>query len=419
MSRFEREKISKKVHTASQVFAGLASVGILIIVLQLFSKTTGIDLFNINYSLSKLFSNEAPGEQRTLPSELNTESSIFKPIYKNQFENSELNSTAQTFLQNNITVSPIKPTGTNETKDNTDNRNEKFLSIDIPSVHSTGTIFGSDLQFRFRQNFNQNGILPIVKDVKYSKWSVGISLAPGISFSRIKYTNIASISTRTVGNTQYGFYQTQKERNEMNRSLMKYSLSLDISYRFNNSLSLQSGLVYLNSGESVLVKEITDENNPQTIAVYEPNQNHFFEGKPDFESPESASSENNVRFANNLSFFEIPLILNYKVRSIDKLTEIELQAGMSVTRLDFVSAMVYNFENNGYYLITGSQPSIYQKFGSNAIAGVVLNKYITNSIQFFVNPQFKLGLTNNFDSGYNIKQHYHSASVRLGMKINL
>jgi hypothetical protein len=35
----------------------------------------------------------------------------------------------------------------------------------------------------------------------------------------------------------------------------------------------------------------------------------FFEGKPDFESPESASSENNVRFANNLSFFEIPLIL--------------------------------------------------------------------------------------------------------------
>jgi hypothetical protein len=44
---------------------------------------------------------------------------------------------------------------------------------------------------------------------------------------------------------------------------------------------------------------------------------------------------------------------------------------MSVTRLDFVSAMVYNFENNGYYLITGSQPSIYQKFGSNAIAGVM------------------------------------------------
>jgi len=419
MGRFEREKISKKVHTASQVFAGLASVGILIIVLQLFSKTTGIDLFNINYSLSKLFVNETPYQKTAQPPVYIPETSIFKPIYKNLFENSDALAKAQAYLQNNITVSPIKPSGTKNTKENTGKFDEKYSLIEIPSVHSSGALFGSDIQFRFRKNFNQNGILPIVKDVKYSKWSLGISLAPGISFSRIKYTNIASISTRTDGNTQYGFYQTQKERNEMNRSLMKYALSMDISYRFNNSLSLQSGLVYVNSGESVLVKEITDENNPQTIAVYNPDKNNFFEGKPDFESPEAGSSENNVRFANNLSYFEIPLILNYKAVSINKLTEIEFQAGMSVTRLDFVSAMVYNFENNGYYLITGSQPSIYQKYGSNAIAGAVLNKYITNSIQFFINPQFKLGLTNIFDPGYNIKQHYYSASVRLGMKINL
>jgi hypothetical protein len=38
MSRFEREKISKRVLTVSQVFATLAGVGILIIGLQLFQK---------------------------------------------------------------------------------------------------------------------------------------------------------------------------------------------------------------------------------------------------------------------------------------------------------------------------------------------------------------------------------------------
>jgi hypothetical protein len=181
---------------------------------------------------------------------------------------------------------------------------------------------------------------------------------------------------------------------------------------------LQSGLVYLNSGESVLVKEIQDENNAR-LTTTQNLDNNFFEGQPDFESPKETNSETNVRFANNLSFFEIPLILVYRVNTINKLTDIEIQGGISATKLDYVTSMVYNFENDGYYLITGSQPSVYQKYGSNAICGISMSKYITNTIQFFANPQLKVGLTNIFNSEYNIKQHYLNAGVRLGMKINL
>jgi hypothetical protein len=417
MSRFEREKISKRVLTVSQVFATLAGVGILIIGLQLFSKTTGLDLFNIQYSLSNLFS-DAPSKPKlseTATERYNsfTESNSTLPLDPSLSAETK----AETFLRNMVTVSPIKPA--ENIADEEDNRpSKKYTPIDISSLLTSGELFRSTTQTIYSKNLNQNGILPVVKNAKYSRWSIGLSLTPGVSFTRLKYTHLSEISTGRVGNTQYGFYQTQKERNEMNKSLMKYSLGLEINCRLNHRWSLQSGLVYLNSGESVLVKEIQDENNAR-LTTTQNLDNNFFEGQPDFESPKETNSETNVRFANNLSFFEIPLILVYRVNTINKLTDIEIQGGISATKLDYVTSMVYNFENDGYYLITGSQPSVYQKYGSNAICGISMSKYITNTIQFFANPQLKVGLTNIFNSEYNIKQHYLNAGVRLGMKINL
>jgi len=418
MSRFEREKISKRVLTVSQVFATLAGIGILIIGLQLFSKTTGLDLFNIQYSLSNLFSddavksnsNEASFEKFNFPSESNSNITV-DPIISAETK-------AETFLKNMVTVNPIKPSE-NIVEVGEDNKfSKKYTPINIASLLTSDELFRSTNQTIYSKNFNQNGILPVVKNAKYSRWSIGLSLTPGVSFTHLKYTHLSKISTGRVGNTQYGFYQTQKERNEMNKSLMKYSMGVEINCRLNHRWSLQSGLVYLNSGESVLVKEIQDENNARLI-TNQNTDNHFFEGQQDFESPKETNSETNVRFANNLSFFEIPLILVYRVNTINKLTDIEIQGGVSATKLDYVTAMVYNFENDGYYLLTGSEPSVYQKYGSNAICGISMSKYITNTIQFFANPQIKVGLTNIFDSEYNIKQHYFNAGVRLGMKINL
>ncbi|MCB9252771.1 MAG: hypothetical protein H6605_09915 [Flavobacteriales bacterium] len=415
MSRFEREKISKKVNTLSQVFAGLAGVGIVVIALQLFSGSTGIDLFNIKYSLSNLFSSE---KEKTVSAPPNHD---LRPNNHHIFEDNsakellEAKLKAASFLKNHLQVKSITPEKDLLPAGKNDKRSSKYSIINIPSLKSKEDLYNLELQFVKTGNFNM-GILPIVKEARYSRWTVGIHLIPGVSMTRVKYTRFDEISTRTVGNTQYGFYQTQKERNTMNRSLMKYSIGVDLIYRFNKKFSISTGLIYCNSGESVLVKEIQDEN----INRIAPDQSEsFFEGMPDFESPREENAESNLRFANNIAYFEIPLVANYKLFTFNKLTDIELQAGASVTRLDYVNAMVYNFENDGYYLVTGSNPELYQKYGSNAIVGISASKYITNNVQVFANPQIKYGLTNIFNPDYNIKQHYFNAGIRLGMKINL
>ncbi len=415
MSRFERENISKKVKVVSQVFAVLASFGILIIGLQLFSKTTGFDIFNINYSLSKLFSEET--ESKVIHRESISEYS--KPFFEQDIidpDNSEALIKAASFLQNQPTLLPIKPSQSGAGNDgDSENKKEKHSIIEIPSLLSSGNLFPNIIESFKSKQLSQNGILPTVKEAKFSKWSVGISLSPGVSYRQIKYTNVDEISTRQVGNTQFGFYQTKKERNKLDKALMKYSLALDFFYRVNSTLSFQSGLIYFNTGESIMVKEKSLETNNPTLVA----DNSFFEGSPDFEAPDGTGNEDNVRFANNFSYFEIPLIINYKIKSVNELTDLELQAGASLTKLDFVTAMVYNFENNGYYLISGSHPSIFQKYGSNAIAGIIYSKYITNTIQLYANPQLKVGLTNIFNKEYHINEHYYNAVVRLGMKINL
>ena len=421
MGRFERENISKKVNLVSQVFAILASIGILIIGLQLFSKTTGFDLFNINYSLSKLFSNDTEEKRTPLSSAIEVSAPLFKSII-NTADNAGNAAKAETFLQNHVVLFPIKPSQTiaNNANRSYEKQDEKYTLITIPSLLTSSDLFAPAIGSVYYKNLSQNGILPQVKEAKLSKWSVGISLSPGVSYRKMKYTNLDEIITRRVGNTQFGFYQTQAERNDMDKVLMKYSLGIDVIFRFSDKLSIQSGLVYLNSGESVVVKEIRDETNPQISYAGTGAENHyFFEGNPDFESPKEESSDDNVRFANNISYFEIPFIVNYKITSLNELTDIQFQAGASITKLDFVTAMVYNFDNDGYYLISGSNPEIFKKYGSNAIVGFIYNKYITNAIQLFANPQMKVGLTNVFDANYNIKQHYYNAGVRLGMKINL
>ena len=106
MGRFERENISKKVNVVSQVFAILASLGILIIGLQLFSKSTGFDIFDINYSFSKLFSDEPKEESNIhqLIPKINLQAS--KPEIEMP-DNSEALKKAESFLQNHLTISPI------------------------------------------------------------------------------------------------------------------------------------------------------------------------------------------------------------------------------------------------------------------------------------------------------------------------
>jgi hypothetical protein len=406
MGKFEKENITKKVKLVSQVFAVLASLGILIIGLQFFSKTTGYDIFNINYSLSKLFSDE---EESPSIAESSTQR-IITPIVKKDLAGMEATETpknVENFLDNHISIPAIKPSISALGNLNTnEDQSERYLQLNLKSLRLQD-FFKLNFNNSYTQKRNQSSLLLQVKDKKISRWSLGLSVSPTICYRKMVY------SDNTVSTNNPGFYQSQVDRNNLDKALMKYSLSIDLIYRISKKLSLQSGLIYYNTGESVLIKEIERETTPSQYKT------DFFEGHPDFESPNEPSSESNIRFANNLSYWELPLIANYRIKSITDFTELELQLGASISKLGYANAMVYNFDNNGYYLVTGKAPMIYQKFGSNVLMGLVYNKYITNRIQLFANPQMKLGLTNIFNPTYNIKQHNYSGGVRLGMKINL
>ncbi len=418
MGRFERENIAKKVNISSQVFAVLASLGLLIVGLQFFSKKTGFDFFNINYSLSRLFSdnnsekNEANVTQlATLPQTLK----ISEGLNQNQIALIK----AAELLQNHITLVPLKP-NSGDVGYQKPEMEERFYFLKTLAYRSAKSLYSPSTNSLYSKSNVQNGLLTKVKNARYSKWAFGLSITPGLAYRQLNYSEMAEIELRRQIRKQNMYYQSQTERNSFDKSLIKYSFGIDFMVRLNNRIEIQSGLVYINSGESLLLKEKTiDSKGPLDYAGTGVENHYFFEGTPDFEDPDRYNIDDHIRFANNISYFEIPLIINYRIRKLDDITNLQIQAGASITKLNHVKAMVYNFDNDGYYLITGSKPAVFKQYGSNAIVGILYSKYITNTLQVFANPQFKFGLTNVFNSNYTITQHNYTAGVRLGMKINL
>ena len=418
MGRFERENIAKKVRIGSQVFAILASLGLIIVGLQFFSEKTGFNFFNINYSLSRLFSNDL-----TKNDEVKGHDKVYLPpipkVNDNLIQNQNAILKAAEMLQNHLTLVPLKQNPVMVSPQNPDTK-ERFDFLKTLTFRSTKNLYTPSANSLYSKTNTQNGLLTKVNNAKYSKWTLGISITPGLAYRQLKYMEMSAIEGRRQNRKQNMLYQSQAERNNLDKTLIKYSLGIDFTLRLNNRIGIQSGLVYFNSGESLLLKEITIESKSQLAYAGTGAENHyFFEGTPDFEDPDYANIQDNVRFANNISYFEIPLILTYRVRKLDDITNLEFHVGASITKLDHVNAMVYNFDNDGYYLIKGSKPAVYKQYGSNAIAGLVYSKYITNTLQVFANPQIKFGLASVFNSNYTIKQHYYAAGVRLGMKINL
>ncbi|NUM30796.1 MAG: hypothetical protein HUU47_00540 [Bacteroidetes bacterium] len=411
MRSAEREKLSKKVKNTSLLFAILASVGFLIIGIQLFSGKAGFDFFeNISYSISKLFASDTNEKTKKTKKESSNEVVNFETKKTENTETLEQSrKKAEELLKNQILLSPILPeTQADELKKNNKIKPNKFSQINInpllkiifDETNTTPVYLPKNIKI---------GLLPEIKTTKRSKIALGLSLTTGLSDCRINY----KINKKK---SEYGYYQTEKSRNANNNVLLKYSFGLDLFYRINKNINLNTGLYYTNTGESVLLKE-PDENT--LCKNYNKANDEFFKGYPDFETPDLNAEYSNLRFNNNISYFELPLIFDIKINNINELTDIELQSGISYGRLYFANTVVYNFGNNAFYTIAGQSPDIYRKNSLNAILGLVYNKYITTNIQLFANPQFKIGITNTFSDKYEVKQRNYTNSLRLGMKINL
>lgn len=412
MRSSDREKLSKKVKTTSQVFAILAFIGIIIIIAQLFSGKSGFDFFeNISYSISKLFAEPSKNKTKIITYENNTLD------YKNISTETEFTNTleqskkkAEELLKNQIDVSPIKfETPLKEIpKDNKVNP-QKFSLININSILKIIAFDDVAIENIYLRNNIKIGVLPDIKSIRKSKIALGFNVSTGFSTCRIQYKNNQPMNKNII-------YQTEKNRRKNNNSLLKYSFGIDMFYRINKKLTFSTGLHFTNTGESVLLRE------PDELSLYKNYScasDGFFNGYPDFETPDMTNTLANVRYDNNLSYFEIPAIINFKIKTIGELTEIETQTGISLGKLYSANSVVYNFGNDAYYIFSGISPKIYNQYGINAILGLIYSKYITSNIQLFANPQCKIGLTNAFSKKYNITQHNYINSLQLGMKINL
>ncbi|MCC6721000.1 MAG: hypothetical protein IT243_02270 [Bacteroidia bacterium] len=412
MRSADREKLSKKVRISSNVFALLAGVGILIILVQFYSGKSGLDfLENISYSISKLFAEQSESAQNKATHTFSHNDNVI-PTNENlnllTLEESKIK--AEELLNNQISVNPISfETPLNEIpKEN--NKPQKFSLININSILKNIAFGETTIENNYiRKNLNL-GVLPDFKSIKTSKFSIGFNISTGFSNCIVNYKN------NNTSNNKYGNYQNEKERNNNNNALLKYSFGIDVFYRLNNKLTFNTGLYFINTGESVLVKE------PDELSLYSNYKcanDYYFEGYPDFETPNQQDKFSNVRFSNNLSSFEIPIILNFKIRNNEKFTEIETQTGITYSRLYSVNTVVYNFGNDAYYIVSGINPKIYNSNNANCLLGIIYSKYITSNIQLFANPQCKIGLTNVFSKKYDIAQYNYSNLLRLGMKINL
>lgn len=411
MRSAEREKLSKKVKTTSHFFAILAGLGILMIGIQLFSGKTGFDLFdNISYSISKLFADTPDKKSKFSESEKTFEAFQPKNIEAENTETLEQSrKKAEELLKNQIVLDPISPeTPVNDLRQNNKINPQKFSQINLNSLLKIIFDESSSEPVYLPKNV-KIGVLPEIKTTKKGRIAMGFSLSTGFADCRVNYKNSRKQS-------DFGVYQSEKDRNINNNALLKYNFGIDLFYRINKKVTLNTGLYYTNTGESVLVKEPDDKTICQN---YDEVKDDFFEGYPDFETPDKNAEYSNLRYNNNISYFEIPIVFDLKIKSINELTDIEFQSGVSLGRLYYANSVVYNFSNDAFYIISGQTPEVYRKYGLNAILGLVYSKYITGNIQLFANPQFKTGLTNMFSEKYDIKQRNYNSSLRLGLKINL
>lgn len=189
MRSAEREKLSKKVKNTSLLFAILASVGFLIIGIQLFSGKAGFDFFeNISYSISKLFASDTNEKTKKTKKESSNEVVNFETKKTENTETLEQSrKKAEELLKNQILLSPILPeTQADELKKNNKIKPNKFSQINInpllkiifDETNTTPVYLPKNIKI---------GLLPEIKTTKRSKIALGLSLTTGLSDCRINY----------------------------------------------------------------------------------------------------------------------------------------------------------------------------------------------------------------------------------------
>lgn len=268
----------------------------------------------------------------------------------------------------------------------------------------------TDLAFKYMQQLqNEYLINPNLEGTK-ADWYVGFSFGPSINYRTLKYSNSAT-GIATVGNTRYTYGMTESFRNQTDKAISSYYTGLDVGYNISDRLSINSGVYYSVYGESISVSTL----NPNDVNAKDAS---YYGQTPLYSSPDNELSTEGLTFENRYSYVELPLFFNYIIRSGAK-TDIALQLGAYLQKMDHVNALIYDFNTDYYYWLPQNDIEIYAKYGVGSMGGISISQFVSNSVEVFFNPQFKFNVSRTFDDCYPIEQKQYASGLRLGVRQHL
>jgi hypothetical protein len=403
-----KKAIKAKSTLATLAIAPAVLAGLTLLGFQTYSLITGKSFQDLNFSIGKLWeTSENLNDQSQVESTLSTRS-IFKEILS-KTEESPVDRIKQ-FKLPNIVAKEATIVTPNRVAESTDVRTRPVLELfDLTLIENVDlrTSFQSKQLLKYFERLDNEYLINPNMIPKQGKWYIGFSLSPTLNYRTFSYDPSLVNGVAVDGQYRYTFGLTEDSRNISDKSVTSYTIGLDIGRRINNRLSVYSGFYYAHYGEQVQVRGV-DVDNPN----YE--NASFMDKKPQYEIYSTNESSKNIPYTNKYSYFEIPLGASIDLVQMNK-SKVTLDAGISLQKLDHVNALVYDFDTDYYYWVN-RKDQIFREYGVGTMAGVTLSQFVSERLEMFVNPHFKINLNSTFKKPYPVDQNQYSSGLRIGAK---
>lgn len=333
------------------------------------------------------------------------------------------------------TQSNYKPQTSSNEHQTTRNVNEHEVSlINITSKKALLNIpeFEKDLVYEIRElplPPLENEEINTIKN--YNNWAVGFSGTPLLSYRHVQSSNsdvlYSSVNTSSL---------EQNYNNE--KPLVSYSAGINVNYNLSNRWAIQSGFYYSETGQ--IIEDIYFDQNPAAI---NPNSNSEFlintsagnivignsleliaSQAPRADNTEFSydntvsqggsiatstnSSNTSADFVQTLEYYELPLIINYKM--IDRKLDVKLSGGFSA---NFLSANTTYLQNNGNRQNIDAELSGIKNTTYGSIIGIGLEYPLISQLLLNLSPTFRYSISAINSSG---NTHPYSFGVYTGLK---
>lgn len=413
VQRKEDIRITKKVKSWSYWLVPIASIGIVTLIVQLIFAPFSSDVFSFNFALGKLWKGDDPEAASTLVIE---ESPKIHHLPILEHANPEKQKRLESLTRMLQKIQPKKITKSLPASAAQTLSKSEYIDLNLDRIDAFTIPEVPAFTQRFINLSQQETLLPGIKELEPSKFRVGFSFSPSLNHRYLSYSDWSATGSRKVDNTVYSFGQTEKYRDQNDKPILGFSIGLDLYYTQSEKLYFQTGLYYSSMGEQLYVAK-HDEG---TVLPARTENSQFGNSNPAFQSPETSTAKDMevIPFTNYYGFYEVPLLVNYKIAST-KIVQFEAQAGVSYSYLDHADAVIYDFESDSYYWIPTSKFNLFRKHNLNTYAGLSIGTLLSSKVEVFLNPQCKFAVLSTYTNDYPVNQNQYSFGMRMGLKVNM